>query len=259
MNEQNGQNIISWPGTQGQISTTPSAPPFAPGVSPPVYTDTRPPIGIVPGSQYANEHAAAADAEAVASAALKAAKEAKKAAKELEKKARERWATPWDRFQAWNTEFGFTLDACADETNHKLPKWLGPNSPLGFLDGLAPNVPLGGERIWCNAPGFDWEWVKWAWQRMAPDRPAHEKPALIVQIRPANQTDQPIWTELVEQYRDWNGYQMLQPLGLDFRVRFLSPRVEHVPPEGIKASSPTSGHCLLIWSNLQAPVASRAL
>lgn len=31
------------------------------------------------------------------------------------------WATPQDLFDELNKEFGFTLDACATEENHKLP------------------------------------------------------------------------------------------------------------------------------------------
>jgi phage N-6-adenine-methyltransferase len=35
----------------------------------------------------------------------------------------DQWATPYDFFYRLNKEFGFTLDVCADDTNHKCEKY----------------------------------------------------------------------------------------------------------------------------------------
>lgn len=188
----------------------------------------------------------------------------KKAKAAAEKLARRDWSTPQDRFNAWHAEFQFTLDGAANAGNTKVPgRFIGPGSPFGpqFYDALSvPALP--GESLWVNSPGFSEDFVKWGWQLMGHQDP-RMRPRCIVQIRPNNQTEQPFWQEFIEQYRDLNGLGMLQPLGIDFRIRFLTPRVEFIPPppttfefEGqkhtleIKESGPRSGHVLLIWRNL---------
>lgn len=55
------------------------------------------------------------------------------------------WATPQDFFDKLNDEFHFTLDVCADETNHKCARYFSRND-----DGLAQD--WGGDIIWCNPP-----------------------------------------------------------------------------------------------------------
>ena len=39
------------------------------------------------------------------------------------------WETPQELFDRLNAEFHFTLDAAADERNHKCPVWLRPGTP----------------------------------------------------------------------------------------------------------------------------------
>ena len=46
--------------------------------------------------------------------------------------ATDKWATPQDFFDKLNDEFHFTLDAAADETNHKCDNYYDEN-----VDGLA--------------------------------------------------------------------------------------------------------------------------
>lgn len=48
----------------------------------------------------------------------------------------EDWETPQWLFDALHREFGFTLDAAANERNHKCPVWYGPGSPVGVYDAL---------------------------------------------------------------------------------------------------------------------------
>lgn len=57
----------------------------------------------------------------------------------------DRWATPQDFFDKLNDEFHFTLDPCADETNHKCEKYFAKEQ-----DGLLQD--WGGETVFCNPP-----------------------------------------------------------------------------------------------------------
>lgn len=285
----NGQLPMSWPGQQAPGGVHPdgqmvpglpmpnpggavlTAPAFF-GSTPPAWTGASaadalaaaqqqqgPPF--VPTGVTTSPNPVVATSEAMAERD-KAEAELKKKQKAIEKKMRRLWATPQDRFSGWMAEFGFTLDGAASANNTKVPgRWLGPDSPFGsaYTDALSVKA-LPGEMLWLNAPGFDDAYVKWCWELMGHQDP-RGRPRGIVQIRPANQTEQPFWQEYVEQYRDLNGQAMLAPLGIDFRIRFLTPRVEFIPPppmteDGVtvtvKESGPRSGHVLLIWRNLWA-------
>lgn len=63
-------------------------------------------------------------------------------------KQSDQWATPDVLFQQYDELFRFTLDAAADETNHKVDDWLGPNGIAE--DALA--VDWSGWRVWLNPP-----------------------------------------------------------------------------------------------------------
>lgn len=55
------------------------------------------------------------------------------------------WETPQDFFDEIDNEFHFTLDACANGTNHKCDKYFSESD-----DGLKQN--WGGQTVWCNPP-----------------------------------------------------------------------------------------------------------
>ena len=57
----------------------------------------------------------------------------------------DQWATPQDFFDKLNDEFKFTLDPCADETNHKCRKFFTKEQ-----NGLLQD--WGGEIVFCNPP-----------------------------------------------------------------------------------------------------------
>ena len=59
--------------------------------------------------------------------------------------ATDQWATPQDFFDELDREFRFTLDPCADHSNHKCDKYF-----TVLDDGLSQN--WGGERVFCNPP-----------------------------------------------------------------------------------------------------------
>lgn len=57
----------------------------------------------------------------------------------------DQWSTPQDFFDKLNEEFHFTLDACADEFNHKCTKYYTKEQ-----DGLLQDWQ--GETVFCNHP-----------------------------------------------------------------------------------------------------------
>lgn len=66
------------------------------------------------------------------------------------------WETPVDFFTELNKEFNFTLDACANETNHKCERYYTEKE-----NGLIKSWK--GETVWCNPPYSakeQNEWVK---------------------------------------------------------------------------------------------------
>lgn len=66
------------------------------------------------------------------------------------------WETPIEFFNKLNKEFNFTLDACANETNHKCNRYYTEKE-----DGLSKSWE--GETVWCNPPYSakeQNEWVK---------------------------------------------------------------------------------------------------
>lgn len=67
--------------------------------------------------------------------------------------ATDQWATPQGFYDELNSEFHFTLDPCADSTNHKCPKYFTKED-----DGLVQD--WGGNIVFCNPP-YGREIGKW--------------------------------------------------------------------------------------------------
>lgn len=67
----------------------------------------------------------------------------------LMKSSKQDWGTPQALFDRWQAEFGFTVDAAANATNHKLPRWYGPGGEREDAT-TAPWSPT--EVYWCNSP-----------------------------------------------------------------------------------------------------------
>lgn len=67
------------------------------------------------------------------------------------------WGTPQDLFDTLNKEFNFTLDPCADDSNHKCDKYYTAEQ-----DGLAQS--WAGETVFCNPPyskrGGQAKWIE---------------------------------------------------------------------------------------------------
>ena len=65
----------------------------------------------------------------------------------------DQWSTPQYFYDKLNEEFGFTLDPCADENNHKCEKYFTKEQ-----NGLLQE--WGGETVFCNPP-YGREINKW--------------------------------------------------------------------------------------------------
>lgn len=63
--------------------------------------------------------------------------------------AKHTWGTPPDFFAALHREFGFSVDAAANSTNHLLPRWYGPG---GEREDALTEPWDAAETYWCNPP-----------------------------------------------------------------------------------------------------------
>lgn len=86
----------------------------------------------------------------------------------------DQWATPKEFFDKLNAEFNFDLDPCADETNHKTPRYF-TKEKNGLLQDWA------GSRVFCNPPyGRDiGKWVEKCF------REGHKDDTIVVLLIPA--------------------------------------------------------------------------
>lgn len=84
------------------------------------------------------------------------------------------WATPEDIFQELDKEFHFTLDPCADASNHKCERYFDK-----AVDGLSQN--WGGYKVFCNPP-YGRELPKWVEKSF---REGHKDNTLVVMLIPA--------------------------------------------------------------------------
>lgn len=140
----------------------------------------------------------------------------------------DRAITPED-FAPLHERFGFTIDAAASSENARLERFWSIEQ-----DGLAQS--WGEERVWCNPPYSNIEpWIIKARHEVDAD--------LIVQLLPANRTEQGWWQRQVEPYRDGNGGRLRVEF-LPGRMRFLKPGADAIKPN----ERPPFGCCLLVWS-----------
>ena len=104
---------------------------------------------------------------------------------------KDNWETPDALFQPLHQTYQFVLDAAADGTNHKVPRWYGPG-------GEAPNAltvswPLDEGHVWLNPPysvGLQAKFVRKAqWE-------AKGKPYSVVCLLPAR-TDTKLFHEVI--------------------------------------------------------------
>lgn len=84
------------------------------------------------------------------------------------------WTTPQDFFDKLNLEFRFTLDPCADASNHKCARYYDREQ-----DGLSRDWE--GERVFCNPP-YGKEIGKWVQKSFEESK---KKNTLVVMLIPA--------------------------------------------------------------------------
>lgn len=84
--------------------------------------------------------------------------------------ATDEWSTPQDVFDKLNDEFSFTLDPCANDTNHKCKKYF-TKTENGLLQDWDDEI------VFCNPP-YGREIGKWV-------KKAAESKATVVMLLPA--------------------------------------------------------------------------
>lgn len=133
--------------------------------------------------------------------------------------ARQAWATPRALFEALHREYAFTVDACADASNAKLPRYWTREQ-----DGLVQRWE--GERLFCNPPYNEIApWVERAWL-------AHERdPATVVALLLPART----------------GAGWFADFALDAALHWFRGRIQFEPPPGVKPSSNAEDSILVVF------------
>lgn len=88
--------------------------------------------------------------------------------------AKDDWETPQEFFDEWNKHFHFTIDACANDSNHKCKRYFSKEQ-----NGLEHDWQ--GETVWCNPPyGRNIaSWVRKCWLE------AQKKDTKVIALLPA--------------------------------------------------------------------------
>ena len=108
------------------------------------------------------------------------------------------WETPDDLFNDLDAIYRFTIDAAANQRNHKVDRWYGPGGEVE--DALSVMWPRDEGNIWLNPPysrGLQAQFVKKAYDAV---RPAFSpKSARVVCLLPAR-TDTRLFHEIIFPY-----------------------------------------------------------
>lgn len=129
------------------------------------------------------------------------------------------WRTPPELFRLLDMEFRFTLDAAADDTNHLCERYITEAEDALRAD-VADHV------VWCNPPYGDlssWVTAFATW--------AIKGGCTVVALLPAATDTR--WFEHVWQWAH--------------EIRFLTPRVRFLRPDGSPGTSNTTGSLIAIY------------
>lgn len=134
------------------------------------------------------------------------------------------WATPQHVFDALDREFGFTLDVCADETNHKCARYFDEAA-----DGLAQEWT---GTVWMNPP---YGRTIGKWVRKAAD--SADAGAVVVGLLPCR-TDTEWWQDVMRASE----------------LRFVRGRLKF----GDSDCGAPFPSCIAVWGGARKPVISVA-
>jgi phage N-6-adenine-methyltransferase len=142
------------------------------------------------------------------------------------------WRTPDAVYSLLHSEFDFNIDGAADASNAKCARWLDRASDAFTHDSSAS------ERIFLNPPysGTKYgehtlrQWVELAvrWRSQG---------GIVVMLLPASTSER--WFSFASERSD--------------HVRLLTPRVQFVPRDGVRASSNTMGSAVFVMDGVDRP------
>lgn len=135
------------------------------------------------------------------------------------------WSTPRHVFYRLDCEFGFTLDVCADETNHKCKRYFGKGGMAP--DGLAEDWT--GETCWMNPPygRAIVDWVRKACES------AEKDGTMVVGLVPCR-TDTAWWQDYVMRAAE---------------IRFVRGRIQF----GDSGQSAPFANAIVVWGGKRTP------
>jgi phage N-6-adenine-methyltransferase len=135
--------------------------------------------------------------------------------------------TPDDLFSKLNGEHRFTLDAAANDENHKCDLYFTRES-----DGLAQSWAH--QTVWCNPPYSD----LLPWVRKALDETESGCPKAVLLV-PANRTEQAWWQDYIEPNRECDR---------GVATHFIRGRVSFGNPDNSPSKSPPFGVVLIVFT-----------
>ncbi len=109
------------------------------------------------------------------------------------------WETPNDLFNRYDAHYHFILDAAANDTNHKCPRWLGPGGSAedALLVDWLPFLEVG--NIWLNPPysrGLQKSFLDKVWRSRMERNRRRKAVGRIVCLLPAR-TDTKIFHDII--------------------------------------------------------------
>lgn len=148
---------------------------------------------------------------------------------------RQCYATPPEFWDAVNEEFYFQLDAAASPENAKCPRFITHAMDALQTDWVTPDT--GVLRVWCNPP-FK---VMMPWVFKAHTEAQRDPSAVVCVLAPMSAA--PWLTEFC--------------YASATEIRLLYPRIQFLPPTGVKPSSNAKDNMLIVFrrKTIQAPAA----
>lgn len=150
------------------------------------------------------------------------------------------WSTPPEVFAALDARYGpFTLDAAANETNHKTQLWLGPG---GWAEDALrerwanPFEGNGRTRVWCNPPYSRGMVEAFVAKAAGEVRAGRCSATLLI----------PATTEVVWWHRHvWDAARGRFRPGVE--VEFWPRRIQFIRPDGTKGGNPPGGSVIVTF------------